>query len=61
MASHRADDLQADRVRLVGHRTAQRTDVATRIMELIDQGQNDRQARVVEAHAVVQVARQRHT
>src|SRR5262245_47739885 len=59
--SRPASDLLLYGLRLFGHRACQRPKLVPRIMELIDQGHNDWQAGVVETHAVVQVAGQRHT
>src|SRR5262245_22340063 len=50
IAGHPADDLPLYRVRLFGHRTCQCPKVVSGIVELIDQRQNDWQARVIEAH-----------
>ena len=55
-----AYDLLLYCLRLLGHCAREGPKVVPRLMELIDQGQDDRQARVVEAHAIVQVAGQRH-
>src|SRR5262245_4614768 len=57
---HPASDLPLYSLRLFGYRACQCSKVVSRIMELINQRHNDWQARVVEAHAVVQVAGQRH-
>src|SRR5215467_10523055 len=46
-----ARDLLLYRLRLLGHRAGQRPQVVPRLVKLIDQGENNRQARVVEAHA----------
>ena len=61
ITSHPARDLLLYGFRLLGHRARQCPKVMPRVVELIDQGENDRQARMVEPHAVVQVAGQRYT
>lgn len=59
-ARHPLRDVVLDLVRLRRHRARQRLEGVARIMQLVDQRQNDRQARVLKPHAIVQVARERH-
>jgi len=47
-------------VRLLFDRLAQRSKMMAGVVKLVDQRQDDWKARVVEAHAVVQIASERH-
>src|SRR5262245_24117186 len=54
--AHPSGDLLSYCLGLFSYCPCQFAKVMTRIMELVDQGENDRQARMLKAHAVVQVA-----